>query len=199
MLLAPAITPKVAAALAELPAVFGSVVPTERRRLTAEELDSLLTERQTMDTILKLVKDRKDSSIRTTILNHIDVELEGRLTPEQLAEIDRDADGHYYHDEKVTVPDTGKAFSWEITDGSSVLSHDKLKELDQAGLIDHDLYLEITEPVRVVNEQKLLLAMSKQPEEVLGIVRAASVPGSEEKGKSLCPQRLSTRDPLRSQ
>ena len=179
-----AITPKVAEALKQLPAVFGSVVPDERRILSDAELTKLLEERDTIDSIIKTLTERKEKSIRTTVLNHLDVALEDELSeqPERLAATDRDKEGHYYHSAKANVGDTGKAFSWEVQDGSSVLSPEKLKELDEAGEIDHKLYLEITTPVRVINEQKLLLAMGQQPEEVLATIKAASIPGSKKKG-----------------
>lgn len=173
------ITPLAQHALDELGDVFGSVVPTERRILSDDELEQILVERETIDTILKLLETRKSDSIKTTILNHLDVVLEDTLTPERLAELERDKDGHYYYAEKVEVPGTAKAFSWEVTDGTPQLSPAKLKELDEAGEIDHALYLEITEPIRTVNEQKLLLAMSKRPEEVLKVVRAASIPAKK--------------------
>ncbi len=176
------ITTKVSKALEALPGQFGGVVPTERRLLSDEELVQILEERDTIDIILKALKDRKDKSIRTTVLNHIDVALEDELSEERLGELERDPEGHYYYAEKVNVAYTGKAFSWEVQDGSSNLSPDKLKALDEAGEIDHDLYLSITDQVRVVNEQKVLLAMSKQPEAVLAAIQKASTAGTRKKG-----------------
>jgi hypothetical protein len=173
------ITAKAKAALEKLPEVYGGVVPTERRKLTDEELTALLAERDVCDTIKKLVEARKDSGIRTSILNHMDVVLEETLTEEQLKALERDKDGHYYSSAQVTVPESDQVFSWEVSPGTATLSPQKLKELDAAGEIDHKLYLEITEPVRVVNEQRLLLAMSKDPETVLALVKAASKPAKK--------------------
>jgi hypothetical protein len=168
------ITPKVSKALEVLPKQFGGVVPTERRKLTDDELVSILEERANIDT----------KGIRTIVLNHMDVALEESLAdqPEVLAGIERDAEGHYYYAEKVPVGDTGKAFSWEVSDGTSTLSPSKLKELDEQGLIDHAWYLSVTDQVRVVNEQKLLLSLSKDPESVLAAIKLASVPGNKKKG-----------------
>lgn len=175
------VTPAQSAALDKFKDVFGSVVPTERRLLSDDELGKLLEERGVLDTIKKMVEDRKDTAIRTTILNHLDVALEDALSeqPDVLASYERDKDGHYLHADKANIGETGKAFSWEVSDGTPTLSPERLKELDEAGEIDHALYLEITEPVRVINEQKLLLLMSKKPEEVLKAIRAASTPAKK--------------------
>ena len=77
------------------------------------------------------------------------------------------------------LDEINEVFSWEIREGSPSLSAESLAALDAAGEIDHDLYLSLTDQVRVINEQKVLLALQKNPEVVLDILDRASSAGSK--------------------
>jgi hypothetical protein len=173
------LTPKQVGALQTLPAIFGSVAPLERRKLTGEELTALYEERVVVDEILAALKKRKEESIRDAIVNHFDVKREdeyGDGADGSAPAGPRTKDGHVLISDKEDIPGTDKVFSWEVSGGAPEISDELLKRLDAEGKIDHKLYLEITEPVRVLNEQKLLLALSRQPDEAIALIKAASVP-----------------------
>lgn len=157
---APAISKDQAFALQKLTSIFGAVAPTTARALEEMEVERLMDERLTLDQIADLVGNRKDD-IRTIILNHID------STTEE--DVPLDKDGHKLRATKVGSYE-GKTFSWEVREGSGTIDAARLQELDEAGEIDHEDFLAITEPVRVVNETKLMTALKKKPEllEVLG-------------------------------
>jgi len=169
-----ALTEDQKAAIRKVNKVFGSVVPAERRALTPTEVAELFDERQTLDEVERLAADRK-KAIRTTVLNHIDVErrrgLEGVFD-------ERDKEGHHLIPAKVPVPGTDKEWSWEIRNNAPSIDAEVLKELVESGQLDHKTYLRITEPVRVLNEDKLLKEIAKNPS-IIGVVVRASVPGNK--------------------
>ena len=158
-------------ALATLPSVYGKVTPDESRILTSEEIKALYVERKTLDQAAKLAKARTED-IRTIVLNHLD-----EINEDRAEEFDKD--GHVLIADTVAVPGENEVFSWEIREGSPSLSAESLAALDAAGEIDHDLYLSLTDQVRVINEQKVLLALQKNPEVVLDILDRASSAGSK--------------------
>lgn len=70
------VTAAQSAALRDAEMIVGSgVTPTERRRLSQEELLSLMEERETLDAIAKMIEDRREAQ-RAAIFNHFDVEAE---------------------------------------------------------------------------------------------------------------------------
>ena len=157
------LSPEVSTALSRLPQVYQSVVPTEVRALNPQEVYDLLDERVTLDTVKKATEARL-GEIKTTVLNHIDL-----TVPD---EAPRDSSGHKVVAAKVRVAELGKAFSWEPKNGSGTLSADALAQLDAEGKIDHELYLTITRPVRVVDEAGLLTALRKDPDLLAKIAEA---------------------------
>jgi len=140
-------------ALAKLIEVFGKVVPTEARALTDEEISDLMEERTTLDQIDKLAEARK-KEIRTTVLNHLDQDGDGP----------RDKEGHILTAGRATSPSHGKAFSWEIGQRGGGLDPASLLALVEDGTIDRSVYLEMTTQVRVIDENKVMLALKKHPE-----------------------------------
>jgi hypothetical protein len=155
------ITQKQTEALERLRTIFGTVVPETSRALTALEVNDLMIERETLDEIEKLAKARKES-IRTTVLNHIDVTVEGDQPV--------DKEGHVLKATRVPAPSQGRDFSWEISTRGGTLDAAGLAQLEADGKLDHETYLSMTDQVRVLNENKVMLALQKNPElvDVLG-------------------------------
>jgi hypothetical protein len=154
--LAAVITEKQTAALSHLPEVFGKVIPTEVRSLTEDEVATLMDERLTLDEIAALAEDRK-KEIRTTVLNHIDEEIDDDDAP-------RDKEGHVLTAAKIPAPEFGKVFSWELRNNGGTLNTSALLDLVEAGTIDRQIYLDMTTQVRVVDENKVMLQLKKHPE-----------------------------------
>lgn len=163
------ITPKQQAALEKLPKIFGKVVPKTKRLLTIAEIQKVYEERKTLDTIEKMLKDRK-VDIRTTVVNHLDTDRSG--------EWPTDKEGHFLVASTVEVDGSDEAFVWEIQEGKPTFIAEDLKRMDESGEIDHDLYLRLTDSVRVVNEQKVLLELAKDPEMITDLIRKASSAGT---------------------
>ncbi len=159
------ITSKQKEALERLEEVFGSVVPEEARSLNQFEVNLLMEERVTLDEVESLAKTRK-ASIRTTLLNHFDTETND-YAPE-------DKEGHKLIAAKAPSTTHGKSFSWEISNRGGTLDAEALKELDEAGLLDHDVYLSMTTPVRVLDEHKVMLALQKHPDLIETIGKAVT-------------------------
>lgn len=161
-------------ALDRLHEVFGKVVPTDRRALQPAEVTALVDERMTLDEIEKLASKRKEG-IRTAVCNHLDVEAEedGNI-PEDAT---RDKDGHYVLPGKVPAPDLGKAFSREVRAGTPHITADGLKALVDSGDLSHEDYLEMTTQVRVVDENKIMLRLRKNPDLVRALQKATTPVG----------------------
>lgn len=165
------------AALEILPTVFGMVVPDQKRALTPGELSLLHTERQTLDTVEKMAAARK-ADIRTTLVNHFDVQAEAAGVPEGTF---RDAEGHVLKSAKVIIPGTDRAFSWEVRDGSGGdITDQALQDLvkDPDSAFTHEDYLAMTSQVRVVDEPKFLLHLRKHPELAAEIAKAITPKGA---------------------
>lgn len=162
-------------ALELLPMIFGSVVPVEKRALQQSELTTLLTERQTLDTVEKMASERK-ADIRTSIVNHFDVVAEEQGVPEGTW---RDADGHILKEAHVNVESS--AWSWEIREGSGGnLTDLALADLaaDDSSPFSREDYLACTAQVRVVDENKLLLHLKKNPHLAAEIAKAVTPKGA---------------------
>ncbi len=160
-------------ALAHLNNTFGAVVPTERRALESSEIEAIHDERKTLDQIEKLASNRK-ADIRTAVVNHFDViqEEAGDVTEET----PRDKEGHYVGAKvQEPIPNSDKKWSWEIRGGSPELNIAELERLadDETyeGFTRKD-FLAMTTQTRVVDENKVMLAMKKNPELVRTIAKA---------------------------
>ena len=166
-----AITSAQTSALEKLTKVFGKVVPKTKRALNRSEIKDLHEERATLDAIEKMAKARKED-IRTSVVNHFDSE---RVDASNCS---TDKEGHVLIANTVAVDDTDQAFSWEVREGIPSFSPLLLKDLDEKKEIDHDLYLRLTDQVRVVNEQKVMIELAKDPDILLDLIRKASVAGT---------------------
>lgn len=160
-----------------LPAVFGKVVPTERRKLVPAEVDALLEEYDVLKTIEKMVAERKTDGIRLTVLNHNDVAFEEQASDE--ADVERDKDGHYLRKAQVQgSPEATQAFSVEPRAGAASVSLSKLEEMVADPDVDFDQkdFLAMTTQVRVFDEHKAFLVLKKKPE-LLAVLRDATTKG----------------------
>lgn len=175
------ITPKQKAALEKLPKVFGKVVPTERRALEPIEVGKLLDEREVLDEIATMAEKRK-GGIRTTICNHLDVtaENDGKVEHDEDGNIKNvlfDKDGHYLLGGEARAPKHEKMFRRELRSNSPTLSEGILKELaddPDIDFISHRDFLDMTSQVRVLDENKVMLALRKNPKLLMAIARATT-------------------------
>lgn len=157
--------------------IKNAVCPTERRALTAEEVVALLDEREDLDLIEKLIKERKDAQ-RTAVFNHHDVVLESTGKAEGL---DVSEDGWYISKAGVGSAKHEKGFTRTIVPGSPVLTSDALKAVEGMKLGDnsefsHDDYLACTTAVRVVDEAKVMLHLRARPA-IAEAIREATIAG----------------------
>lgn len=165
-----AITDAQHAALERLPEVFGSVVPTERRALSSDEVALLREERETVDTVAKMAAARKDD-IAVTINNHFDCLLEAEGVPE---DVQTNKNGHYVVAGRAPAGE-GKVWSREVRRGSSSIDPAELKAMAEDPDIPeftHDDYLAMTEQVRVVEENRFMLHLKKNPHLLPIVARA---------------------------
>jgi hypothetical protein len=164
-------------AVATLPEkIDQAVCPTERRALTAEEIVSLLDERQMLDIVEKVIKDRKDAQ-KTIVFNHYDVSLEADLGPDGVADLPRDKDGFYVVASGVDAPGFAKGFVRQVRSASPVLTADALLAQVDGEDFTHDDYLSCTTAVRVIDEAKVMLHLRKKPA-IVEAIRQATQPGS---------------------
>jgi hypothetical protein len=151
-------------ALKRIVEVYGKVTPTEPRLLTPSEQQALLVERDTIGEILKLLKDRKEVSLRETIANHLDrVAEEKRLADEDTR---KDARGHYALKQDEPVPDTDQKFQRILVEPKPEISGAVIQALHEAGKIDRADYLAITRmPLvkRSFDQTKASEAITKDP------------------------------------
>lgn len=162
-------------ALDKFPAVYGQVVPQERRALEVAEASALLDEKDTLKTIKKLAADR-EQDIRTTVFNHLDVLVEEEGLDESA---ERDDKGHYVvAGEVFGEDDSPHKFVRQVSEQSPALSEAALRELSEDPEVEftHDDYLAMTSPIRVVDENKVMLELKKRPE-LLSAIQKAVTPG----------------------
>jgi hypothetical protein len=171
------ITEEQHAALAELPKVYGVVAPKSRRLLRGGELRDLARERKVIDTILALIKERKEVGIRETVLAHHDLAAErdhgaGPDTP-------TDKNGHYLvKDVQYPVPELDLAWVPQVSDGEVTISADLLHAAMKAGLISRETYMQITRPAkREFDEVAARAAIREDPELLLVIAEHTVVQG----------------------
>lgn len=155
-------------ALVKVSEVFGKVTPTERRKLTPEEISKLIEEKETLDTLKKMADSRLDEGVKVAIHNHLDVEAEEQgLTKDAR----RNANGHYIiGGEARGTANAPKRFTREVRNPKPSINAARLQEL-----VDHDTWLAITRPERVLDENKLMLALRKNPELILKMAEATEI------------------------
>lgn len=136
--------------------------PAVRRELTATERDRLLAFYGEYQAASKAVERAKEA-IRTTFFNHVDVQAEkaGIAKPDETA---RDKAGHYLLPGEIVVEGQDFRMTREVKDSTVDLNVDDLKALVELGVLPHKTYLALTTQVRMVDEDKVMESVRKDPE-----------------------------------
>lgn len=151
------ITAEESEAIARLTTVYGNVAPTDRRALTNDEVILLIEERETLDTVEKLIKARKEG-IKIAVFNHLDVTMEAVG-----ATADREAEtGHYVAPGEVRgAPEQRHGFRRQVATHAPTVDPAVLESV-----LDEEEWAEVTDEVpahRAVNQEKLLATLAKNP------------------------------------
>lgn len=164
-----------AEALARVNEVYGVVNPTERRRLTAAEASDLIKEMQVLKAVKKMAEDRL-ADLRTIASNHLD------CVAEEVGVADEDTPreaktGHYILDGEIAAQGADKAIRRETSAPTTTVDIDRLRALaadpDFPDFTHRD-YLAWTTETRVVDANKIMLALRGRPELVEALARASS-------------------------
>lgn len=171
-------------ALERLPEVIGAVVPTERRVLTDDEPDLLLSEREVLKVIEGLVK-RRLSDISLTVLNHSSSEVDLGATDGVMLDQDGkpllNKEGQVVRKVKVLPQDSSikSCFSVETRGGTPTFDLAQFeKDCDDPEVEDltHQDYLDNTTQVRVFDENKVMINLRKNPDLLDSIARYVKAP-----------------------
>jgi len=169
------ITPELKAALRRLPDVFGSVVPTEARKLERAEIERLTEERAVLNRVITDL-GKRDKAIDEAMRSHMDA-----LAPQDAPVITEGvakghrllaAEGHPFE-----VPVEGYEDAWQQrrVAGKSDMSVGILADLKTEGKITQKEFLALTAPVRVLDEARIRQEMRRSPARVLSILRAITL------------------------
>jgi hypothetical protein len=192
-------TPEVKQALTDLPEVFLSVQPTERRTLTEEEQTQIEAERDVLKVLAKFI-DKREEHIKTIIRTHMDVDAEERgiavpkatvdpATGQVIVEAtDRTTDGHYIlckpgEPERCHIPGTNSDWSREYSKGTIAFDDQALDQMFQSGEISREVYLAMTRERRVFDEIKTQQMALEKPALKDAILRAVSAMTTQGKPK----------------
>jgi hypothetical protein len=149
-------------AIKRLPEVYGKIVVTADRALKPAEQRALVEERKVVDTVLTVLKTRKEESLREVFANHCD----NVLTDEEKAEARTDSKGHYAVKQDLPVEGTGQKIQRSVSGGKPRLDISHIEALHEEGHIDRATYLKITKKPdvpRVMDESGLHRAIQKDP------------------------------------
>lgn len=145
--------------LTRLPEVFGKVNPTEVRELTDDEIAAIADERNVIDGLASLLKERKEDGIREIIALHFDKVAERTgLVKDDTATDDK---GHYLLKQEQVVGD--QKFSRQLSTKKPSLDGESLLAAYERGDITREEYLSCTREVRVYDETKTRAAFKKNP------------------------------------
>lgn len=169
------------AALEQIVQAYGQVAPETPRLLTDTEALALLAERDLIDTILGLLKKRKDESIREALANHLDRLAEAGAGGPEVADdrFGKDKHGHYTVKQDVPVEGSGKKIQGIVGEPKPVVSSESLLDAHLRGDLTREEYLAITkvpEVGRVFDEEKARAAIKKNPEIFFKIARVTTIP-----------------------
>lgn len=168
-------------ALAKVVEVFGLVSPSEKRPLLPAEVDSLIEEKQTLDTVKKMAEKRLTDGIRTVLFNHFDAQAEAEegFDPEA---VEHDKSGFLLLDGETSgTGKTGQKYTREVREGAPTLDPEALKRLaddPEVPEFTHKDFLAMTRQVRVVDESNVMAVLKKKPNLVTAIARATK-PGKK--------------------
>lgn len=169
------ITPELRAALRRLPDVFGSVVPTEARKLEKAEIERITEERTIINRVITDL-GKRDKAIDEAMRSHMDAlaRTDAPVIADGVAKGHRllATDGHPFE-----VPVEGYEDAWQQrrVAGKAEMSIGLLADLLASEKITDKEFLSLTVPVRVLDEAKVRQAMRKSPARVLSILRAITL------------------------
>jgi hypothetical protein len=165
-------------ALRVLAQAFGSVQPTEPRKLEQAEVVKITTEMDAINTALGLIGKRA-KAIDEAMRNHMDAiaREQGITGPVVTTGVSA---GHILAakaGEPFEVPVEGFADPWQqrLVKGKSELSEALVADMLASGTITKAEFNSLTIPVRVLDESAIKTAIRRSPARVLGILKAATV------------------------
>ncbi len=159
-----ALTEDQKAAIQRLPEVFGQVVVAADRPLSKAEAKAIVEERGVIDTVIKVLTERKDKGIREVLANHMD----HQVSEDQREGMRTDAKGHYapWETQEFEVEGTDKKIQRFATGGKPQITYADIEQMEQDGVIDRKTYLALTrkpDTPRVLDEAGLHAAIQKDP------------------------------------
>lgn len=150
------------------------ITVTERRLLEQDEVDALSAERAELDALDEYIKARR-AAHKTMVFNHLDLEAEADGATD-----DRDPEtGHFI--KKGQVESTGShMFTRELRVNKATMDADDVKAYaeDDSNDFTHRDYLDVTIPVRVIDEGGMLTLLRKEPAKTVAMMAAVGKPGS---------------------
>jgi hypothetical protein len=165
-------------ALDVLPNIFAAVRVKTRRSLAKKERSALMKEVAVLGVVAKLAKDRLEAikELARTAMD-VEAEREGRAFPADLPghpATPRDQFGHYLlarpeHPERLV--DETLAWSQEYAQGSALPAGSLLAEAHRNGTITREEWLGFTREERVLNEERAMAFIGKNPERGLAILK----------------------------
>jgi hypothetical protein len=164
--------------LRALPAVFGLVAPTERRKLEAAEVAQLTEEINAIDAVSTQLGTRK-TAIQEYMRTHMDfmAEADESLPADKVRIAEGVAKGHYLLGKPQApfeVEVEGYADSWQqrYVKGKTAQDQKLLDDLVTDELISRPEYLAFTREVRVLDEEKITAFIRRNPTRGLEILAA---------------------------
>lgn len=153
------------------------VVPPNRRMMTVAELTSVTSFLSTAKVVDKLVKRAVEGTIKPAFHNHFDVKAEKDGVADPKTTPRHPKSGHYLLEDKASgkVDGLPASATREVRGGTVSLTVEGLRELEKEGVIDRMTFLSLTSQVRVVDEDKVMAAVRKNPELVDKLRKATSV------------------------
>jgi hypothetical protein len=156
-------------ALKALPAAFGKIAPTERRKLEAAELAAITDEANVIDALIKELGERR-KAISEFVRAHQDFDAQDRglVTEDTIRIADGVAKGHFLVAQPgspftTEVPGYSKGWQQRYVKGSTEVRGADIEKLFNEGEIDRAAYLACTVQVRVFDSMKLAEYIRKNP------------------------------------
>lgn len=177
------VTDTLKAALTRLPKVFARVSPTEPRLLEQDELIKLTEEVLTIDAVTTQLGERREA-IAETIRIHMDKAAEAVGGEDGLPRIaEGKAKGHYLLGRKgepfeIAVPGYRSGWQQRFVKGSSKIDGKLLVGLLRNETITSREFNAVTRTVRVLDEDKLAVAIRKNPGRFLSILGSITRKGA---------------------
>lgn len=153
------------------------MVPPNRRMMTMDELRQVNQFLATTKVVAKVVKRATEDTIKPAFHNHFDIVAERNGVADPKTTPRHPKSGHYLLEDKKSGKVDGLPASAEreVRGGSVSLTVEGLQKLEEEGVIDRMTFLSLTSQVRVVDEDKVMAAVRKNPGLVEKLRKATSV------------------------